>query len=155
MCTWIFLAALCLAVTALPARAQQAAPPVGYKDPGTATLLSVVVPGGGQLYAGDTKRGLTLLGVGMGGLALGTAMTVGSADVDCDDDFDCEDDTNYLPMAAGYLVFLGSWVYGIIDADDSAQRMNTRRGFSVLPEGVTPLVKPVGEGTGVGVSITF
>jgi hypothetical protein len=153
MRTWIPIAALCLAASAAPAAAQTAAPPLGYKDPGTATLIGVVVPGGGQLYAGETKKGLILLGTGVGGLVLGTAMTTNSVSASCDEDLSCEDDTNYLPMAVGYLAFLGSWVYGIIDADDSATRMNAQRGLGVLPEGVTPLVAPVGDGTGVGISI--
>lgn len=31
------------------------------KDPGTATLISALVIGGGQMYAGDTTRGLLML----------------------------------------------------------------------------------------------
>jgi hypothetical protein len=143
------LALAALTAAATPAAAQRATPPVGFKDPGTATLIGVLVPGGGQIYAGETKKGLTLLGVGVGGLVVGTAMTVSSGDVDCDDDFDCDSDSSALPAILGYAVYLGSWVYGIIDADDSANRMNAQRGMA----GVTPFVTRVGEGTGVGVSI--
>lgn len=151
----LFVLALVCAVST-PAAAQQAAGP-GYKDPGTAMIVSVLIPGGGQLYSGETGRGLTIMGVGLGGLVLGVAATTASVGVSCDDDFNCEDDTNYLPMAAGYLLYFGSWIYGIIDADDSAARMNAKRGLArVLPENVSPVVAPGGRGgTDVGVAIRF
>ncbi|HEX2209800.1 MAG TPA: hypothetical protein VHG93_19120 [Longimicrobium sp.] len=143
-----------LCVTSAPIHAQT--PPPGYKDPGTSTLLSVVVPGGGQIYSGETNKGLLLLGGGLGGLMLGVAMSASSVGVSCDDDFDCRDDTNYAPMALGYLAYFGTWVYGIIDADDSAHRMNSRRGLAqVLPGGVAPLVATSGDGTRVGISLRF
>jgi hypothetical protein len=147
------LALLCIACT--PAMAQT--PPAGYKDPGTSTLLSVVVPGGGQLYSGETQKGLALLGGGLGGLILGTAMTTNSIGASCDyDEFTCSDDTNYLPMAVGYLAFFGTWVYGIIDADDSANRMNAKHGLAqVLSGDVAPLVASTGGETRVGVTIRF
>ena len=145
-----------LCAAAAPVRAQTP-PPVGYKDPGTATLLSVVVPGGGQLYSGETNKGLMLLGGGLGGLILGTAMTTNSISASCDyDEFTCSDDTNYLPMAVGYLAFFGTWVYGIIDADDSAQRMNAKRGMAQVLDGtVVPVLAASGDGTHIGISIRF
>lgn len=147
------LVLLCVACT--PALAQT--PPAGYKDPGTSTLLSVVVPGGGQIYSGETNKGLALLGGGMAGLILGFAMTSSSAGISCDDDFNCQDDTNYAPAALGYLTYFGTWIYGIIDADDSANRMNARRGLAqVLSSDVAPLVAAAGGGgTSVGVTIRF
>ncbi|HEU0302715.1 MAG TPA: hypothetical protein VFR37_24855 [Longimicrobium sp.] len=143
-------------ITATPALAQQAPQP-GYKDPGTAMLVGVLVPGGGHMYAGETQKGLMLLGVGLGGLVLGTAMTSSSAGISCDEDvISCEDDTNYLPMAVGYLAWLGSWIYGIVDADDSAHRMNAQRGLARLMSGdVVPMVASSGDGTRVGVSVRF
>ncbi|HEX6038948.1 hypothetical protein [Longimicrobium sp.] len=125
---------------ARPATAQQQAP--GYKDPGIATIISVVVPGGGQMYAGETKRGAMLLGIGMGGVILGSAMSVES--------------TSAAPMLAGSLLYLGTWVYGIMDASDSANRMNARRGMAVGGVRVEPTVAVQREGgTGVGVTLRF
>jgi hypothetical protein len=146
------LVLLCLA--SAPALAQTAH--AGCKDPGTSTLLSVVVPGGGQLYSGETNKGLALLGGGMAGLILGVAMTSSSVGVSCDDDFSCQDDTNYAPMALGYLTYFGTWIYGIIDADDSANRMNAKRGIAqVLSGDVAPLVASAGGETRLGVTIRF
>jgi hypothetical protein len=150
-----FIAGLAALLFARPAAAQQH--PVGYKDPNTATIISVIVPGGGHLYSGETTKGAMILGVGLGGLVLGTALSAESVGVDCNENtFECEDDTNYLPMAAGYLLYLGSWVYGIVDASDSAGRMNAQRGLSVAGVQVQPAVavRPQG-GARVGVELRF
>jgi hypothetical protein len=133
----------------------QTLPAPGYKDPGTSMLLGVVVPGGGHMYSGETGKGLVLLGVGLGGIVLGTAMTTSSIGASCSG-YSCQDDTNYVPMAAGYLAFLGSWIYGIVDADDSAHRMNARRGIAWLGSGdLVPVVAASREGTHVGLSLRF
>lgn len=137
---------------ARPAAAQER--PSGYKDPNTALLVSVLVPGGGHLYSGETKKGLTILGVGVGGLILGTALSVDS--VGCDENLNCDTDANYLPMTAGYLVYLGSWVYGIIGASDSAVRMNAQRGLAVGGVQVQPTIAAQPEGGArVGVELRF
>lgn len=131
----------------------QSTQPAGYKDPGTAMIISVLVPGGGQMYSGETQRGLTLLGIGLGGLAVGTAISASSTG--CDED-SCDTDANFAPLALGYLAYLGAWVYGIVDADDSAERMNSKRGLAVGGAQVTPVLSivPAG-GTGVGINIRF
>jgi len=149
LCAFPFIAA--------PARAQQASHPAGFKDPGTATLLSVVIPGGGQLYSGETRKGLTLLGVGMGGFTLGAAMTFASAGVSCNEDtFSCESEGSALPAVLGYMAYLGTWIYGIADASSSAQRMNTKHGLAAAIPDVAPVVAPNGGGgTQVGITMRF
>jgi hypothetical protein len=102
------------------------------KDPGTATLIAVIVPGGGHMYSGETSRGLMLFGVGVGGVIVGTAATLSSTGVTCSE-FSCRDDTNYFPLLLGYGAYLGSWIYGIVDAGNSAHRMNAARGLAALP----------------------
>lgn len=135
-----------------PAAAQQQ--PAGYKDPGTATIMSVIVPGGGHLYSGETKKGAIILGVGLGGLVLGTALSVDS--VGCDANLNCDTDASYLPMAAGYLLYLGSWVYGITDASNSADRMNGSRGIAIGGVEVQPAVTAGATGgTRVGLELRF
>lgn len=152
ICMRLCLIAAAAVLCAHPATAQQQNP-LGYKDPGTATLISVLVPGGGQMYSGETRKGATLLGIGLGGLVLGTALSVES--VGCDG-LDCDTDANMLPMAAGYLVYLGSWVYGIMDASDSANRMNAKRGMALGGVQVEPEVAVQREGgTRVGVTLRF
>lgn len=130
-----------LAPRASRSAASRGEPRDGYKEPGTAMLIGVAIPGGGHFYTGETKRGLTLLGIGLGGMFVGTAMTAGSISASCSG-FSCQDDTNYLPMAVGYLAFFGSWIYGILDADDSARRMNARRGLSSATIHAEPVIQP-------------
>lgn len=125
----------------LPAQTQPTTRGPGYKDPGIATLLSVVVTGGGQLYSGETTKGAALLGIGLGSLVVGAAAS--SPD-------------NATPVLLGSLVYLGTWVYGIADASSSAQRMNARNGVAVGPFRAAPAVgaAPSG-GTEVGVRLSF
>lgn len=150
--TLSFLAVLLL-VMAPAARAQQRAEQ--YKDPGTATLLSVVIPGGGQLYSGETGKGAAILGVGLGSLLVGTALYAANpGGVDCNDNLDCSAHDNVAPLLVGSLVYLGAWVYGISDASGSAKRMNSKHGVARLgPAEVTPLVAPSAHGTTLGLSL--
>ncbi len=148
----VLVAAAAALLCVRPAAAQQH--PAGYKDPSTATIMSVIVPGGGHLYSGETRKGAMILGVGLGGLVLGTALSVDS--VGCDEDLNCDTDPSYLPMAAGYLLYLGSWVYGITDASNSADRMNASRGISIRGVEVQPAVAAgASGGTRVGVELRF
>jgi hypothetical protein len=126
------------------ASAQQRAQ--GFKDPGTATILSVVIPGGGQFYSGETGKGAVILGVGMGGLIAGSVIAAGSAE------------TSTAPLLLGSLAYLGAWVYGIADASASAQRMNTKNGVAArVPANLSPMVarSATGTGTQVGLSLRF
>jgi hypothetical protein len=135
----LFLAAVATLLFARPAAAQN---PAGYKDPGIATIASVVIPGGGQMYSGEVKKGAMILGIGFAGLTLGYATTMNSG--------------NGAPALAGYLVYLGSWVYGIMDASDSAARMNAKNGLAVGGVRLQPDVgvQPQG-GARVGLELRF
>lgn len=124
--------------------ARLAVEPIGYqlpadllaseKDPTIATLLSVVIVGGGQIYSGEINRGLTLLGIGVGAL-IGSSLS-----------------GNSTIALVGLGVYLGAWVYGILDADDSARRMNAANGFALAP---AALDTPVGMRPGVSTSLRF
>lgn len=135
----LFAAILTIASTSA-AQAQQQNP-AGYKDPGIATIASVVIPGGGQMYSGETKKGVALLGIGMGSLVLGYAASV--------------DGGSAAPAAVGYLVYLGTWVYGIMDAGDSAHRMNAKNGMAIGGVQVAPTVGVQDGGTRVGFEVRF
>lgn len=125
------------------------------KDPGTATLIAVLVPGGGHMYSGETSRGLLLFGVGVGGIIVGTAATLSSSSISCGQ-FSCSDDTNYLPVMLGYGAYLGSWIYGIIDASNSAHRMNAARGIANLRSIPQPIVQQRNEGrVALGLQLAF
>lgn len=68
---------LLCAVCAAPSLAQQPSPvlraqPFGWKDPELASILSFVVPGAGQLYAGRPDKGSLIFG----GTALATGVAI-------------------------------------------------------------------------------
>jgi hypothetical protein len=51
------------------------APPHSPMPAGTATIYSVVLPGGGQLYSGEVGRGLMLLGGSSAAILAGSALS--------------------------------------------------------------------------------
>lgn len=117
-----------LGVSSVSASAQERQNPrPGAKDPGTATLISVLVVGGGQMYAGELGRGLLMLGGAYGAVIAGAVLS-SSASVD----FNTGelDEGSLAPLYIGVLAATGIWIYGIVDAAPSARRMNAKRGLA-------------------------
>lgn len=111
-------------------------PVAAYKDPGLATLLSVLIVGGGQFYTGDVAKGLALLGTSSLGLTVGYVMSANSIEAECRSTSTrvrCEDRTNWAPFVIGAAVATGAWLTGIADAGPSAMRANARNGINVRP----------------------
>lgn len=124
------------------------APPVAEKDGGIATILSVIFPGAGQMYAGDTMRGIKILGGAWGAPVVGT---IGGTALCAAGEAGCIGGVALL--LGGWGVGLGSWVYGIIDAAPTTERMNAANRTAVH---VAPTVVPTMSGaTGIGVQVTF
>jgi uncharacterized protein YraI len=120
------------------------------KEPGTATLISVLVTGGGQIYAGDVTRGLMMLGGSFGAIVVGAALSHGPS---CDSDFSCSSGS-YAPLYLGALAGVGLWVYSIIDAAPTTRRMNARNGYRV--SNLAPLFRPgPGGTTQIGLQVRF
>lgn len=114
---------------------------IGYKDPSMARIFSVVVIGGGQFYSGETGKGLVLAGIGYGAPIVASMFIVSSAD-DCLNDYNngnytaCDDYGAGVGAAAltSWAVTLGTWIYGIVDADNAAMRTNMKPArFAVAP----------------------
>jgi len=95
-------AAPIVAVNAL--RVSDPTPPL---SPRRAAILSGLVPGAGQAYAGEGRRALGIFGVAATGLALGIASNNDTGNV-------------------GVIVSLGAYLYGIIDAPASVHRAEAR-----------------------------
>ncbi|CAN5849073.1 hypothetical protein BH23GEM7_BH23GEM7_08260 [soil metagenome] len=113
-------------------------------SPGTATCRACLFPGGGHFYTGENTRGAALLGVAAGSLIAGALLSSsgGSCEPTAPGD-GCEYDpntheyrsgsSNRTPLYVGAAVAAGSWIYGILDARNSATRMSTRNGVSLGP----------------------
>ena len=114
---------------AVPVAAMDAAPSLSYelpasaraseKDPGIAIIIGILIPGGGQIYAGDTSKGLTILGIGYGSLLAGNILAVSTG--------------SWELALLGYAGYLGATVYGILQATDDVEAANRRNGFAVAP----------------------
>lgn len=125
------------------------------KDPGTATLISVLITGGGQMYSGEVGRGLAMLGIGTGAIIVGAVASSGPS---CNyDGFDAScTDGNSAPLVVGALVAVGTWVYSIVDAGNSARRYNAARGIRTALQTMEPRVRVGSNGrTNLGLSLTF
>ena len=83
------------------------------KDPVAATLLSFVIPAGGQIYNGDYLKAL-LVG---GGYALGIVTLHASAKGATLDELD-------KVLLPGVLIITATWIYSIYDAYTSAKYKN-------------------------------
>lgn len=103
-------------------RAQQPSPalkpqPIGYKDPQLATLLGILVPGGGQLYADRVGKGIVLLG----GSAAAIAIAVHGATSTCGVQSSCGSSS---ATTGGVLAAVLLWGYGWATAARDARLHN-------------------------------
>lgn len=119
-----------------------------YKEPGTATLIGVLITGGGHFYTGETGKGLTIMGVGVGAPVAGILISASTCDYVSNDV--CYGG-NAVPALIGLGVGVGAWIYGIADAGASADRMNQRNGYTLA---VTPTVVPSQEGARPGLALS-
>lgn len=101
-----------------------------YKDPALATALSVLIPGGGQLYAGRLGKGLAVLG--------GTAAAIGIA-VDANQSSRCDGGGHSCNVHGVQTVAIvgavAVWGYGWLTAGSDARRRNAQmlNGTSIAP----------------------
>ncbi len=89
------------------------------KEPVLAALLALVPPlyaiqGLGQVYNGEIGKGMFFLGIGQ--LSFSTWQSA----------------VDPTTEKVGRAVFIGSWVYSVIDAYRSAKRINRKRGHHEL-----------------------
>lgn len=97
----------------------------GYVDPQTATLVGVLVPGGGQLYAGETGKGALLLSFSIAAPLLSTQLAMDSVSDDCSDGY-CTGTEGFSYLYAGLGVSVGAWAIGLATASNDARQANRR-----------------------------
>ncbi len=68
-----------------------------------AALLSCIIPGLGQVYAGDPLRGFAIIA------ALGVSLCL-------------------MALLIGFLTFLGAWVFAVVDAYKMVEKRNSKIG---------------------------
>lgn len=120
--------------------------PFQYKDGTTATLLSVLITGGGQMYSGEVGKGVGMLLAEVGSVVVGYAASGCGA-------YGCNDTG---PLIAGYCVALGIWLGSVVDAHNAAARHNAKMPRAALMQRLTPVIEPGVPGTAkLGVDIRF
>ena len=99
----------------------------GRKDPAMARSMSYFFPGGGHLYAGDFGRGALLIGAGLGGIVGGYALR--RDEIVCEE-ATCVREVDNTSLYVGLALAAVAWAYGVLDADNAAERVNARNGLS-------------------------
>jgi hypothetical protein len=100
------------------------------KDGSTATLWSLLFTGAGQIYAGETGKGVALLVVGEGTFIAGLAAASASQNSAL-----YGNSNSGADGAAVALLITGTtlWVYSLVDAHSAVHRYNDRHGYAVQP----------------------
>jgi hypothetical protein len=95
--------------------------PFQPRSASTALVLSFLIAGGGQIYAGETKKGVVLMATELvgAGLVIHELAT-------CDDLLGGE--CNDVKMGIGTVLALGSWIVSLVDAPGAARRYNEKYG---------------------------
>ena len=119
-----FLLITIIATSSIPLMAQQARP--SFKTTGTAVLFSVLIPGGGHFYAGESGKAVALIAIGFGSVVAGAVIS-GSADMGRD------------PFTIGVIGYLGTRVYGIADSIKAVRRANERNGYTQTSLRLVPI----------------
>jgi TM2 domain-containing membrane protein YozV len=152
------VAAIARDTTVAPPKGQHPPTIVGRKDPATATLLGVVLPGAGQMYAGRTGKGLALLGLSVGAVVTGAQLSSGTA---CTVTVPNPGSNVYVtnctdgkrgPLHAGVGVAVASWLYGAITAAGDARDANA---VETRHASATPVIERTYGRTGLGLAYRF
>ncbi|HRR07559.1 MAG TPA: hypothetical protein PLO56_02610 [Rhodothermales bacterium] len=128
---------------------------VKLKDPDTGLIFSILLPGGGHLYSGETKKGLLILGSAILLPVVGTTISAARCTSTLYG-YDSLSGCSFGAAALGYIAAIGAWGYGIYDAKASVHRTNALRmkGLKVSSVMPTRLFLPSGR-TSYGASIRF
>ena len=104
--------------------------PIGYslpadlrpseKDEGIAYIIGILLPGGGQIYAGDTSKGLRILALGYGSLLVGSIILPILTD-------------SAAVSLLGFAGYVGAVVYGILQVPEDVEAANRRNGYALAP----------------------
>jgi hypothetical protein len=121
---------------------QAPAVPTAQKDAGVATLLGIVLPGGGHFYSEETGRGVLYMLTAAAAVGIGAALSNENEYVSRLETVPKTSSNplglefrEYLsrresntPLLIGAAVASAVWLVSVIDAPRAARRANTKRG---------------------------
>lgn len=99
-----------------------------YKEPSTALLLSLFIPGGGQIYNKETTKGLLM----MGGYIVCVATMFKEETTRDDYSWGYIETTKTKTQTPQLIGVLGITIWSMIDAYQGANRFNNKYGLSLL-----------------------
>jgi TM2 domain-containing membrane protein YozV len=94
-----------------------------YKSPTAAVLFSVLMPGGGQFYNGQTGKGVLMLGVSVASWCVAAA---GISSMDYEGN-----GASFLVYLVGLAGVAGTSIWSIADASNTARALNFKNGLSL------------------------
>ena len=111
------------------------------KSTGTATALSIILPGAGHMYAGENNTGLTMMGIYAGSIGLVIAYGPWTWEEEKEGDpffSDLAEGTSTSTSTkviwyASAVVAAVTWIYAVADAGPAVKRYNKRFNLSLLP----------------------
>jgi hypothetical protein len=121
------------------------------KDGGVAVLISFLITGGGQMYAGRTGKGVGLLLGAIGAAVTGAAITSGSCGSGSGLVYD--NDCEVGPLVAGVATSVVLWVYSMASAPGDVRAWNAARGIRTAR--ATPVLRQRGPATQAGVAVAW
>lgn len=107
-----------------PVTSEAPKPTKSRKEPVLACVLSFLLPGLGQFYNGEAAKGAIMLGAGLCGMALMMSSI--------SDELWTSRQSNEKGTL-GLMIFVGAWVWSIVDAPISASKINQKNGWTSLP----------------------
>jgi TM2 domain-containing membrane protein YozV len=108
---------------------------VDEKSPWLSGFLSFCIPGLGQFYNGESRKGWVDLATSLGGylgMYVGASMIVYGVDYEMMYDGTTRDGmftTGVMLMFAGMSVMIGNGIHSIVDAAKSSNRINAENGY--------------------------
>ena len=114
------------------------------KSPVAAGCLSAFIPGVGQIYNGDTWKGVACLG---GSMIASTLMFIPKTETTYDYPYVYEE-TTFPLMIPGLILGLGVWGFSIADAVITANKINQGKRFGLK-------LNPKKDGIGLALSCKF
>ena len=147
------LASLIVLLATIPVSAQEAPASVRfveYHSPVAAGIFSFLIPGAGQAYNGEWEKGGIIFGAGIVFYTMAAA-TQKHYDADCDALQGRPGECGNVAPVFFALAFLGNWVSAVVDAAQTAKRLNAE----ALAQPSVTFTPTVGTDGRVGVSFSI
>lgn len=123
---------------------------VEHRSAGTATAMSILVPGAGQMYAGRSRLGAGLMASYFAAMAYSTSAWEHERDRAWKEHRAPKADAS---VSAAYVVGMGVWAYALITAPRDVNAYNARQMEAARSRRVEPVVAKARKGAHVGVRL--